>query len=59
VVAVAALVQVPVVTYFRYYALLVLGDTDADLDLIPERRRAVRAGSGGGPSGEGSGTESA
>jgi hypothetical protein len=59
VVAVAALVQVPVVTYFRYYALLVLGDTDADLDLIPERRRAVRAGSGGGPSGEGSGAESA
>jgi hypothetical protein len=43
--AVAALVQVPVVTYFRYYALLVLGDTDADLDLIPERRRRIRAGS--------------
>lgn len=54
----AAMVQVPVVTYFRYYALLVLGDTDADLDLIPERRRAVRTGSGGAADGE-SGAESA
>ena len=59
VLAVAALVQVPVVTYFRYYALLVLGDTDDDLDLIPERRRAVRAGSGGGAAGGESGAESA
>jgi len=42
--SVAALVRVPVVTYLRYYALLVLGDTDGDLDLVPERRRAVRAG---------------
>jgi preprotein translocase subunit Sss1 len=42
---VAALVRVPVVTYLRYYALLVLGDTDADLDLVPERRRTIRAGS--------------
>jgi hypothetical protein len=55
----AAVVRVPVVTYLRYYALFLLGDTDRELDLVPERRRAVRAGSGGGPSGEGSGTESA
>lgn len=63
VLSVAAVVRVPVVTYFRYYALLVLGDTDADLDLVPERRRAVRAGSeegggGGDVAGGGSGTES-
>ena len=37
-----ALVQVPVLTYFRYYALFVLGDTDESLDLVPERRRRVR-----------------
>jgi preprotein translocase subunit Sss1 len=43
---VAALVRVPVVTYLRYYALLVLGDTDGDLDLVPERRRAIRTGGG-------------
>lgn len=42
VLAVAALVQVPVVTYLRYYALLVLGDIDADLDLVSERRAAIR-----------------
>ena len=36
------LVQVPVETYFRFYALLVLGDTDEALDLIPDRRAAVR-----------------
>ncbi|WP_336000515.1 DUF7544 domain-containing protein [Halorientalis halophila] len=42
VIAVAALVQVPLQTFLRYYALLVLGDTDADLDLIPERRAAIR-----------------
>ncbi|ELZ12913.1 hypothetical protein C478_08318 [Natrinema thermotolerans DSM 11552] len=45
------LVQVPVVVYLRYYALLLLGDTDADLDLIPDRRDAVR---GGGPGAGGS-----
>ena len=58
VVFVAAVVQVPVVTYFRYYALLVLGDTDEALDLVPERRRAIRAGSGDAVDG-GSGAESA
>lgn len=40
--AVTAVVQVPVVTYFRYYALLVLGDTEDAFDLIPERRDALR-----------------
>jgi hypothetical protein len=42
VVAVAAVVQVPVKTYLRYYALLVLGDVDPDLDLIPDQRAAAR-----------------
>jgi hypothetical protein len=40
-----ALAQVPVVAYLRYYALLVLGDVEAALDLIPERRAAIRAAS--------------
>ena len=35
---------VPVQTFVRYYALLVLGDTEAAFDLIPERRRAIRGG---------------
>jgi hypothetical protein len=34
----AALVQVPVLAYLRYYALLVLGDIESDFDLIPDRR---------------------
>lgn len=42
VIALALLVSVPVQTYLRYYALLVLGDTDADFDLVAERRRAIR-----------------
>jgi hypothetical protein len=47
---VAAVVRVPVVTYFRYYAMLVLGDTETDLDPIPERRGRIRAvGSDEGP----------
>ena len=40
--AVIALVQVPVQSYLRYYALLVLGDTNPDLDVIPVRRAAIR-----------------
>jgi len=39
-----ALVQVPVVTYLRYYALLVLGDIEPAFDIIPERREAARSG---------------
>jgi hypothetical protein len=41
-VAVVALVQVPVQVYLRYYALLVLGDVDPDLDLIPDQRAEIR-----------------
>ncbi|WP_070364130.1 DUF7544 domain-containing protein [Halodesulfurarchaeum formicicum] len=37
-----ALVQVPVQTYLRYWALLVLGDVEPELDLISEQRQAVR-----------------
>ena len=40
------LARVPVVAYLRYDALLVLGDIESDLDLIPERRAAVRADEG-------------
>ncbi len=38
-----ALVQVPVQSYLRYWALLVLGDVEDELDLVPERRAEVRA----------------
>ena len=41
-IAVAALVQVPIVVYLRYYALFVLGDTEPDFDVITERRNSVR-----------------
>jgi hypothetical protein len=37
-----ALIQVPVVSYVRYYALLVLGDIEADFDIIPDQREAIR-----------------
>jgi len=40
---VVLLVAVPIQTFLRYYALFVLGDTNEAFDLIPERRRAVRA----------------
>jgi hypothetical protein len=33
---------VPVRTYLRYHALLVLGDTDREFDLIPDLRREIR-----------------
>ena len=42
-----SLVWTPIATYFQYYALLLLGDTNADLDLIPEQRAAVRSDGGG------------
>jgi hypothetical protein len=38
----SAVVQVPVQTYLRYYALLVLGDVEPSFDLVPDRRAAVR-----------------
>ncbi|MFC6767195.1 DUF7544 domain-containing protein [Natrinema soli] len=53
-----ALIQVPVVTYLRYYALLVLGDTDSALDLIPEQRAAVRGGGSDRTGGAGGGWDS-
>ncbi|WP_303656402.1 DUF7544 domain-containing protein [Halorussus salilacus] len=37
-----ALVLVPVQTFVRYHALLVLGDTNREFDLIPELRRELR-----------------
>ncbi|WP_266076921.1 DUF7544 domain-containing protein [Haladaptatus caseinilyticus] len=37
-----AVIRVPVQTYLRYFALLVLGDTNHELDLIPELREEVR-----------------
>jgi small-conductance mechanosensitive channel len=40
---IGALIQVPLTTFLRYYAMLVLGDIDADLDPIPEVRSAIRA----------------
>ncbi|SDQ35903.1 DUF7544 domain-containing protein [Natronobacterium texcoconense] len=43
---VLSLLETPVRSYVRYYALLILGDTDGDLDLIPEQRAAVRADGG-------------
>jgi hypothetical protein len=45
VLVVAALVGMPVQAYLRYYAMLVLGDVDPDLDLIPDQRAAVRESS--------------
>lgn len=45
--ALASLVQVPAATYLRYCALLVVGDADAALDPIPERRAAIRADGSG------------
>ena len=43
----ALLIQVPIRTYLRYYALFVLGDTDATLDPIAEVRETVRSTDGG------------
>ncbi|MFC7215317.1 hypothetical protein ACFQO4_14665 [Saliphagus sp. GCM10025334] len=51
----ALVLRVPIDSYFRYYGFLLLGDTSPDLDLIPERRNAVRTGGPVGPeSGPGS-----
>ena len=44
------LVWTPITTFFRYYALLLLGDTDGDLDLVPEQRATIR-GDGGAATG--------
>lgn len=42
--AALAVVFVPVQTYVRYHALVVLGDTNREFDLIPELRREIRGG---------------
>jgi hypothetical protein len=42
-IATTAVIQVPAVTYKRYYALLVLGDLSARFDLIPGLRGTIRA----------------
>ncbi|MEF8773373.1 MAG: hypothetical protein V5A37_01480, partial [Halobacteriales archaeon] len=48
-----AFVRAPVVVFFRYYWLLLLGDLDPDLDLIPEMRERIRnRGSPGTPATE-------
>lgn len=49
VLVVAALVQVPVQTYLRYYALLVLGDVEEAFDIVPDQRAAVRSADGEEP----------
>ncbi|WP_254862368.1 DUF7544 domain-containing protein [Halovivax gelatinilyticus] len=41
-----ALYEVPVIVYVRYYALLLLGDLEESVDLIPDQRAAVRATDG-------------
>lgn len=38
----ALFVSVPIQTFLRYYALLVLGDTNDAFDVIAERRHAIR-----------------
>lgn len=37
-----SVVWTPIMVYFRYYALLLLGDTNGDLDLVPDLRAALR-----------------
>lgn len=46
---IAATASVPVLSYLRYYALLVLGDVDTDLDLIPDQREEIRSPPGDDP----------
>ncbi|XGI83357.1 hypothetical protein ACEU6E_08775 [Halorutilales archaeon Cl-col2-1] len=41
------LIRVPVETYLRYYALLVLGDANQEYDLIPDMRHEDGEGDGG------------
>lgn len=43
VLVVANLIKAPLQSFLRYYAMLVLGDVDADLDPIPEVRASIRA----------------
>ncbi|SDM20907.1 hypothetical protein SAMN04487949_1282 [Halogranum gelatinilyticum] len=50
VVIVSLFVQVPVVTYFRYYALFVLGEFDEGLDLVATFRATDESENGDGAS---------
>lgn len=43
--AISTFIQIPVQSYLGYYALLVLGDANESLDLIPDRRADVRGDS--------------
>ena len=54
--AVGAVVQVPVVTYFRYYAMFFLGATDERLDLVADLR-GLGDGDDGGDEGDGSASD--
>ncbi|MXV63297.1 hypothetical protein GS429_14725 [Natronorubrum sp. JWXQ-INN-674] len=49
---VIAVFETPLRSYVRYYALLLLGDTDEALDLIPDQRAAVRSDGGSTTSAE-------
>jgi len=53
VLAVAALAQVPVKSYLRYYALFVLGDVESEFDLVTEQRARVRGDETGDGASEG------
>jgi len=53
VIAVAALAQVPVKSYLRYYALFVLGDVESEFDLVTEQRARVRGDETGNGASEG------
>ncbi|KDE59829.1 hypothetical protein EL22_16750 [Halostagnicola sp. A56] len=56
-----SVIWTPITVYFRYYALLLLGDTNDDLDLIPDLRGALRGtpvGTAGGAGTAGRETES-
>ncbi|QLC33084.1 hypothetical protein EFA46_002290 [Halarchaeum sp. CBA1220] len=46
------LVSAPVQAYLRYYPLLLLGDTETSLDLIPERRADARSDDADGDEGD-------
>ncbi len=58
---VLSLVWAPITAYFQYYALLLLGDTDGELDLIPDQRALIRGdvtGAAAGGSATGHATDS-
>ncbi|TYT63452.1 DUF7544 domain-containing protein [Natrialba swarupiae] len=43
---ISAFISMPIRTYFQYYALLLLGDTNDELDLIPDQRAEIRSDGG-------------